>query len=102
MPPRSTSFSTRHNTDLVARAVLRLFLEAADDRLGDPDGQRGLRRRRGLHQGIFARTLYARLVDALLVGPRTVRYARGFLVGHRLRDSPGRLVFLAPDHHRRP
>src|SRR6185437_8556290 len=78
------------------------FLEAADDRLGDPGGQRGLRRRRGLHRGIFARTLHARLVDDLLVGPRAVRYARGFLVGHRLRDSPGRLVFLAPDHHRRP
>src|SRR4029453_13289591 len=65
-------------------------------------GARGLRRRRGLHQGSFARTLHARLVDDLLVGPRAVRCARGFLVGHRLRDSPGRLVFLAPDDNRRP
>ena len=87
--------------DLVARPRLRLFLQAPDDRLGDPGCKRCLRAVRGLHQGRLARALHACLLHGLSDGARALRTRGGLLVRHRLRHFARPLLLLAPDHHRR-
>ncbi len=87
--------------DLVARARLRLFLQAADDRLADPRRKRDLRRRRGLHPRGVARALHACLFDALSIEPRALWRAHRVLVGDRVRDFAGCLLLVQSDHYRR-
>src|SRR4029078_3251063 len=82
---------------VVARPCLRIFLEAAADRLAHPRSNRDLRRRRMVRAGALAHSLHRHLNPPISRRARTLWRPRRLLVRGGVRDSAGGVLLLALD-----